>query len=116
MAVVCDRPFGTRNVAQRPHDRISMGRRIAVDRRSPLIRLPSSSRLRATTPLRAASPQEFTIDDLLNIMPSPGKRLEADDLMFSTNSQGKSDPSVLREYIRQHSGAYNFEEHSHKKR
>ena len=53
---------------------------------------------------KATSAEGFAIDDLIRIIPSPGKRLQANDLMFSTNSQGKSDPSVLRDYIRQHSG------------
>jgi hypothetical protein len=68
---------------------------------------PNESR-KSESSRKATSGEDFTIDDLLRIIPSPGKRLQANDLMFSTNSQGKSDPSVLREYIRQHSGEWQF--------
>jgi hypothetical protein len=37
-------------------------------------------------------------------VPSPGRKLAAYDLMFSTDGEGRSDPNQLRQYIKEHSG------------
>lgn len=77
---------------------------------SPLTRSLWQSR---TLVARAASQAPVSLDDLWKLIPSPGKQLAPNDLMFSTDGEGRSDPSQLRDYIKEHSGEWMAVHHAH---
>jgi len=58
--------------------------------------------LRHLSRAKSQPTEALSIDNLIALIPSPGKRLAANDLMFSTDLEGNSKPNLLREYIQTH--------------
>lgn len=86
-----------RSIFSRPSDR----QHVASRRSS---HAPGRPAPRTAGPLWASRSAAGELDELWKLIPSPGRRLAANDLMFSTDGEGRSDPSKLREYITEHSG------------